>query len=191
RAAYRHANAATFRSNGVGFRLARVRLTARDSRPVEPVPVKIEPAPGRSSAAILEEARGFAGRREWQEAARAYAAIIDGPVPDSWGHVAYEYSAVLLLAGDLPGYKKVCERLVERCGQPGVRSFHVARACSLAPGSFTPAERPGELAEAELSAAGSAFWALWLRGALLHRAGRYPDALALLQKSRDDRSNSP
>jgi hypothetical protein len=105
--------------------------------------------------------------------------------------VAYEYSAVLLLGGDLPGYKKVCERLVERCGQPGVRSFHAARACCLAPGSFTPAERPGQLAEAELNASGSAFWALWLRGALHHRAGRYQDALTLLQRSRDDSSNSP
>jgi formylglycine-generating enzyme required for sulfatase activity len=38
RAAYRHANAATFRSNGVGFRLARVRLSASVPRPAGPVP---------------------------------------------------------------------------------------------------------------------------------------------------------
>lgn len=112
-------------------------------------------------------------------------------MPDSWGHVAYEYAAVLLLTDDQAGYKKLCARLVERCGQQGVRAFHVARACCLAPGSFTPPERPGELARRELEGSGSAHWSQWLQGALHHRAGRYRDALDLLQKSRDNRDNRP
>src|SRR5262249_46388292 len=71
----------------------------------------------------------------------------------------------------------------------GVRPYHVARACSLAAGSFTPAERPGELANLELKLNGRAFWSLWLQGALHHRAGRYQGALELLPRSRDDASN--
>jgi hypothetical protein len=67
----------------------------------------------------------------------------------------------------------------------------MARTCSLAAGSFTPAQRPEELAREELDRNGTAFWSLWLQGALHYRAGRYREALPLLQKSRDDRSNRP
>jgi tetratricopeptide (TPR) repeat protein len=151
---------------------------------------RTESTPARNPAATLEEARAHAGRREWPQAAQAYAQVIDSQVPD-WGEVAFEYAAVLLLAGDPLSYKQVCRRLVERSGHPGVRPYHVARACSLAPGSFTPAERPGELAKAELTSNGTAYWSLWLQGALHHRAGRYRDALPLLQKSRDDDSHPP
>ncbi len=138
----------------------------------------------------LERARYHAGRREWQQAVKAYALVIDQQLPD-WGEVAFEYAAVLLLAGDQAGYQVICERLVQQSGRPGVRPYHVARACSLAPGSFTPAERPGELAKIELDRNGTAFWSLWLRGALHYRAERHQDALPLLQKSRDDKSNPP
>jgi formylglycine-generating enzyme required for sulfatase activity len=173
----------------MGFRLVRVRRSAGNQRSAETVPRKVEPGPPRSPAEVLEQARAHAGRREWKQAARAYAEMIDRQVPD-WGEVAFEYAAVLL-TGDRPGYKKVCGQLVERSGHPGVRPYHVARACSLAPGSFTPAERPGELAREELNFNGTTFWSLWLQGALHYRAGRYRDALPLLQKSRDDKSQAP
>jgi formylglycine-generating enzyme required for sulfatase activity len=174
----------------LGFRLVRVRQSAENQRPVETIPPKIERAPTTSPSVILEQARAHAGRRQWRKAARAYAQVIDRPVPE-WGEAAFEYCAVLLLAGDRPTYKKVCGQLVERCDHPGVRPYHVARACSLAPGSFTPAERPAELARGELTLNSTAFWSLWLQGALHHRAGRYRDALPLLQKSRDDQSHPP
>jgi tetratricopeptide (TPR) repeat protein len=174
----------------VGFRLVRLRQSAENQRPVETVSDKIDPAPTWSPETILARARTHAGRREWQKAAQFYAEMIDRPVPD-WGEAAFEYAAVLLLTEDRPNYVKVCRKLVERSGQPEVRPYHVARACSLAAGSFTPAERPGELARGELILNGRAFWSLWLQGALLHRAGRYREALALLQKSRDDQSHPP
>jgi formylglycine-generating enzyme required for sulfatase activity/tRNA A-37 threonylcarbamoyl transferase component Bud32 len=172
----------------MGFRLVRVRQSAQNQPPAETVAGKTETAPTSSPAEILEQARAHAGRREWQRAAQAYARIIDRRVPD-WGEMAFEYSAVLLLAGDQPTYKTVCRQLVERCGHPGVRPYHVARACSLAPGSFTPAERPGELAREELNSNGRAFWSQWLQGALHYRAGRYREALPLLMKSRDDQGH--
>jgi hypothetical protein len=152
---------------------------------------KVEPPPPQSPAAILEQAQGHAGRREWQKAARAYSAIIDHAVPRfSPGEVAFEYAAVLLLSGDLPAYKKVRGKLLERCGVPGVRPYHVARACTLAPGSFTLPEVPRKLLEGELKAAATEFWTPGLEGALHHRAGNYADSLGFLQRCRDHRGNS-
>jgi formylglycine-generating enzyme required for sulfatase activity len=189
-AAYDSQNYQGSNRRDIGFRLVRVRQSAEKQGPGEDAASKTETAPTKSPAAILEQARAHADRREWKNAERAYAEVIDRPVPD-WGEVAFEYAAVLLLAGDGPAYKKVCGQLVERSGKPGVRPYHVARACSLAADSFMPARRPGELAEEELDRNGTAFWSLWLQGALHHRAGRDPEALPLLRKSRDDQSNPP
>jgi tetratricopeptide (TPR) repeat protein len=73
-----------------------------------------------------------------------------------------------------------------------VRPYHVARACSLAADSFSPAQRPWDLAQAELDrSGGTAYWWEWLQGALHYRAGRYREALPLLQKSRDDKGQPP
>jgi tetratricopeptide (TPR) repeat protein len=178
------------RTNQVGFRLVRVNKSAEKQRPEEFVPNKTETAPAKSPAEILEQARAHASRREWKEAARSYAEVIDRPSPD-WGEAAFEYAAVLLLASDRAAYKEVCRKLVERSGQPGVRSYHVARACSLSADPFAPAERPGELAKEELETNATAFWSLWLQGALQHRGGRYKEALSLLQKSQEDKGHPP
>jgi len=106
--------------------------------------------------------------------------------------VAFEYAAVLLLTGDRGTYKKVCGQLVERADTAGVRPYHAARACSLAADSFTPAQRPWELAQKEMDFnGGTAYWWDWLQGAVHHRAGRYQEALSFLQKSRDDTSHPP
>lgn len=110
-------------------------------------------------ANALNLARAHAQRKEWEKASQAYARVIDHPSPD-WGHIGFEYAAVLLLAGDREGQRKMCAWLVEKCGQPGVRPYHVARAFTLAPDSFTPAQRPGELAMPELKGAGTTFWSL-------------------------------
>ena len=138
-------------------------------------------------ASALAQARAHAARKEWKQASRAYVRVIDHPSPD-WGHIGFEYAAVLLLADDREGQRKVCARLVEKSGQYGVRPYHVARACTLAPDSYTPAQRPGELAMPELKSAGKMYWSLWLQGSLHCRAGRYREALPLLRKSLDGRT---
>jgi tetratricopeptide (TPR) repeat protein len=140
---------------------------------------------------ILEQAHAHAARREWKAAAAAYAEVIDQPVPE-WGEVAFEYAAVLLLAGDRDAYKAVCAQLVERAGPPDVRPYHAARACTLAADSFTPAERPAELAQAELDrSGGTAYWWESLHAAQHCRAGRHREALPLFQKSKDDSGQRP
>jgi hypothetical protein len=81
----------------------------------------------------VEQGRARAARRDSTQAADWYAqCLTHGPTDD--GHFWFEYAALLLLSGDRPGYVKGCARLVDRCGKDkGPRSYHVARACTLAP----------------------------------------------------------
>jgi serine/threonine-protein kinase len=130
----------------------------------------------------LAQGRAHAARREWAPAADCYARALK-LAPAEEGHVAFEHAAVLLLSGDRPGYARACARMVDRCGKaPGLRAYHVARACTLAPG-VKDAARAGELARAELTTYAGQFWSLTQRGALLCRAGSFKEAVPLLQQS--------
>jgi tetratricopeptide (TPR) repeat protein len=131
----------------------------------------------------LEQGRTHAARRDWAHAADCYArAFTRGPMED--GHFWFEYAALLLLSGDRPGYARACTHLVERCGQDGgPRSYHVARACTLAPDAVAETSLAGRLAEAELRASARQFWSLTEQGALAYRAGRFQQAVLLFQQS--------
>jgi eukaryotic-like serine/threonine-protein kinase len=104
-----------------------------------------------------------------------------GPTDD--GHFWFEYAALLLLSGDRPGYVKACAHLVDRCGKDkGPRSYHVARACTLAPDAVADMSLPGRLAEKELRGSRE-FWSLTEQGALAYRAGRFQEAVPLFEQS--------
>jgi hypothetical protein len=63
----------------------------------------------------------------------------------------FEYAALLLLSGDRPCYVKECAHIVDLCGKDkGPRSYHVARACTLAHHAVADMSLPGRLAEKEL-----------------------------------------
>jgi tetratricopeptide (TPR) repeat protein len=131
----------------------------------------------------LEQVRAFAARRDWAQAADVYArALKRGPTDD--GHFWFEYAALLMLSGDRPGYEKACAHMIETCGKAGgPRSYHVARACTLAPDSVAEPSRPGRLAERELRESARQFWSLTEQGALAYRASRYQDAVPLFEQS--------
>jgi serine/threonine-protein kinase len=122
-------------------------------------------ARGNWSAAAASCARHFAGQ-----------AIYDG-------EHGFEYAAVLLLSGDREGYRKICAELLKRSGQPGVRPYHVARACTLGADSVKDPTLPAKTAEEELRQNKQAFWSLTELGALAYRSGRYDDAATLLEQS--------
>jgi len=104
-----------------------------------------------------------------------------GPTDD--GHFWFEYAALLLLSGDRPGYVKACSHLVDRCSKDkGPRSYHVARACTLAPHAVAEMSLPGRLAEKELQGSRE-FWSLTEQGALAYRAGRFQEAVPLFDQS--------
>jgi len=128
------------------------------------------------------EARNFAARGDWSAAAAAYARMFAvQPLED--GEHGFEYAAVLLLAGDQPGYRKICAETLQRSGQRGVRPYHVARACTLAADSVKDAALGGHRAADELKQNNGTFWSLAEQGALLYRAGRYDEAATLLERS--------
>ena len=103
--------------------------------------------------------------------------------PTDDGHFWFEYAAVQLLSGDRPGYVKACAHLVDRCGKDkGPRSYHVARACTLAPVAVADMSLPGRLAGKELQGSRE-FWSLTEQGALAFRAGRFQEAVPLFEQS--------
>jgi tetratricopeptide (TPR) repeat protein len=63
------------------------------------------------------------------------------------------------------------------------RPYHVARACTLAPNSLADVARAESLAHSELTDDGRAFWSLTQKGAFLYRAGRFQEAVPLLEQS--------
>jgi tetratricopeptide (TPR) repeat protein len=131
----------------------------------------------------LEQGQAHIRHREWEQAADCYARALKlSPTDD--GHFWFEYAAVLLLSGDRQGYRKACARIVERCGQTAeLRAYHVARACTLAPDAVADAGRPGRLVAKELAGQPREFWSLTEQGALYFRAGRFKEAVPLLEHS--------
>ena len=129
----------------------------------------------------LEQGRNRAALRQWDRAADAYARNLTRG-PTDHGHFWFEYAALSLLSGDRPAYDRSCARMIERCGKAGgPRSYHVARACTLAPDAV--ASLPGRLAEKELKDSGRVFWSLTEQGALAYRAGRFQQAVTFFEQS--------
>jgi tetratricopeptide (TPR) repeat protein len=136
-----------------------------------------------SAANPVEQGQKHIARREWAQAADCYARALKLSPTDN-GHFWFEYAAVLLLSGDRRGYARTCARMVERCGPAeGLRAYHVARACTLAPDSVADGAQPGRLAAAELKSFDQQFWSLTEQGALHYRAGRFQQAVSLFEQS--------
>jgi Flp pilus assembly protein TadD len=130
----------------------------------------------------LDRAQAYARQGRWKEAAAAFARFF-AVQPLDPGGLGFEHAAVLLLSGDQVGYRKLCARMLQRCGQPGSSPYHVARACTLAPDSVKDGAEPGKKAEDNLKRSSNAFWSLTEQGALAYRAGRYDEAATLLERS--------
>jgi serine/threonine-protein kinase len=142
-----------------------------------------------------ELGRAHAARGRWAAAAEAYAHAWKCALTDD-GHFWFEYAAVLLLAGDRPAYRDACAHMARRYGKARqhLRAYHVARACTLAPDAAQDAARPEavpgtaeneamRLADEELKASDRAPWSLTQQAALHYRAGRFAQAIPLLEQS--------
>jgi hypothetical protein len=146
-------------------------------------------APGVGPVAVrlpedpLEAGRMAAARCDWASAVMSYRAV-PREHPTAEGRIGFESAAVLLLAGQRFVYRDICSRMVDRQGRaPQVRAWDVARACTLAADSGQEPAWLEQLAHAELLAGEGQPWSLTLRGALAYRAGRFEEAVALLQRS--------
>jgi serine/threonine-protein kinase len=131
----------------------------------------------------IELGRVHIGRRQWQQAAACYGQSLKR-TPTQNVEVWFEYAALLLLSGDEAGYRKTCADLVRRCDKTSwLRPFLTARACTLAAAAAAEAARAGRIAEPELKKSSAACWSLTEQAAMHHRAGRFAQALALLEQS--------
>lgn len=147
--------------------------------PARGAPGAPRPALDRNSAE--RAARAAALKGDWNEAARGYAQMFEIQPIDN-GEPGFESAAVLLLSGDRKSYQKRCAELLEKCGTAAIRSYHVARACTLAPDGVEDFAVPDQKAADELKRSRE-FWSLTEQGALACRAGRSGEAAHLLQQS--------
>jgi tetratricopeptide (TPR) repeat protein/predicted Ser/Thr protein kinase len=124
----------------------------------------------------------LASRGNWAQAAAFCARILKvGPTDN--GDFWFEYAALLLLSGDRPGYARACANMVERCSKPGgLRVYHAARACTLAPHAVAVVSLPSRLVEKELQGSRE-YWSLTEQGALAYRADRFQEAVPLFEQS--------
>jgi tetratricopeptide (TPR) repeat protein len=131
----------------------------------------------------LEQGREHAARRQWDRAVDSYArSFMRGPTES--GHFWFEYAALSLLSGDRPAYVRACARMIEHYGKAGeLRSYHIARTCTLAPDDVANASLAGRLAEKELKDSGREFWSLTEQGALTYRSGRFQEAVTFFELS--------
>jgi serine/threonine-protein kinase len=127
----------------------------------------------------------FGTRRDWAQAAEGYAQALKRDPIEDYGHFWFEHAALLLLSGDRPGYARACAHMIEKCGKKNgsLRSYLVARACTLAPDAVAEPSVPGRLAEKELTNSAREFWSLTEQGALAYRAGRYQEAVPFFEQS--------
>jgi serine/threonine-protein kinase len=125
----------------------------------------------------------FAARLDWVQAVDCYVRAAQNPSVED-GHFLFEYAALSLLKGDRPGYTRRCERMIELHGKSlALRSYHVARACTLAPESVADLSLVKRMASKELRESAQQFWSLTEQGALAYRAGRFQDAVLLFERS--------
>src|SRR5262249_27521742 len=82
--------------------------------------------------------RWFATAKKWDEAAAAFARVIEKvplPIRDRPYDEAFEHPCLRLLADDPAGYREYCRTLAERAGDSPdpYLAFMVARACACGP----------------------------------------------------------
>ena len=131
----------------------------------------------------LEQGQERAARRQWDQAVDSYARNFTRGTTEN-GHFWFEYAALSLLSGDRPAYVRTCARMIEQYGKAGdLRSYHVARTCTLAEGAVADASLPARLAEKELKDWAREFWSLTEQGALAYRAARFQEAVPFFEQS--------
>src|SRR5262249_6437781 len=80
---------------------------------------------------MLAKARAHVDREEWAQAAAFY----DRVMKTTWashGEAWFEYAATQLLSGDREGYRRSCKHMLKEINSDTMRSYHAARACTLA-----------------------------------------------------------
>jgi serine/threonine protein kinase/tetratricopeptide (TPR) repeat protein len=132
------------------------------------------------AALWIGRARYHLLRSEWALALADFDRVIaDRPFATDW----YQYAAVQVLAGDLEGYRKTCQKWMEAwTKQPNVPPYLLARACCLTDSSPASAEQLLKWAQ---QGAGNPTIGnqLHVRGAAAYRAKQFASAVTFLEAS--------
>jgi tetratricopeptide (TPR) repeat protein len=168
---------------GVRDPAALARIDADERRRWQAFWASLVPPAAGDPLPTLGAARAYAGRGEWKAAAESYVRLFELS-PNDFAQEWFELAAVELLTGDRDAYRKTCARLAHRSlGTKAVRPYHVARTCTLAPHAVDDLTPVTRLSADELKQYGTQYWSLTEQSALLHRAGRSQEAVALLERS--------
>jgi tetratricopeptide (TPR) repeat protein len=140
----------------------------------------VELGAGESVPAQLATERAMEGK--WAEASRLLSLARERGRPFSFAH-----ALACLKAGDLEGYRSVCEvSLVEAALHGGPNEANEAAwLCALKPGALTDPGRAVKLAEVALAGGSHETRAIYLNtlGAVLFRAKRHREAISKLNES--------
>src|SRR5262249_47783911 len=120
---------------------------------------------------------------QYDQAIPAFAKLIDlKPLnPVAW----YNLAMLELQRGDLPGYRKVCFRMLERFERSTDRDagYWITWTCALAPDAVADWTRPLQLAAKVYADHGRNYDLINNLGAVLYRAGRYKEAAQRLTEA--------
>jgi tetratricopeptide (TPR) repeat protein len=145
--------------------------------------VQVEP---NSGLAYHKLAESFARSGEWAESAAAYVKALDlEEAIDLPTWLACACS--LVQAGDTEGYRKLCDRMLNRFGQSGDvhQIAFLAHICVLAPNALADSGRVVQLAEQRSSMTADIelhrHWSRHILGLAYYRAGQFEKAVATLE----------
>jgi tetratricopeptide (TPR) repeat protein len=142
----------------------------------------------RPKDARLWVARGqaYARRHQWKEAVADYAGVMEDRHPDDGA--SFEYASVLLLSGDVAGYRRFCQGLLKRYDQKTADAFsasNIIHICTLAPAAIDDPTSLVAWAKAWVTNQSHAGWAHARLGTALYRAGRWGEAVGSLRKAKE------
>jgi tetratricopeptide (TPR) repeat protein len=142
-------------------------------------------ARGADSSFLVGVAEAHARQGQWDKAAAAFTTAHERGAIALAGW--YCHALVCLKVGDGPGYRRICERLLQQAGpkpHPGLANS-LAWDCVLGPDAVSDYTQPLALAELALEKAPPQDRPLVLNtlGALLYRAGRFQEAAGRLRQS--------
>jgi tetratricopeptide (TPR) repeat protein len=147
----------------------------------EPIIAKLLQVRAQDTALPLGQARLHAVGGRWAEAAAVLGKVIDSrPNDESW----FELASFQLLAGDEPGYRKTCERFIERVKDSKEQwpLYFLTRMCALAAKSPADTAQMVKWGEAAVANQTGGWW-FHVLAAAHFRAGQYPEALRRIEES--------
>jgi eukaryotic-like serine/threonine-protein kinase len=154
-------------------------------------PLRVDYGPPRVTAPRDTELRRraismgteLAGRGQWEAAAAEFArAFADTPPNEPW--LCFEYAIVLMAVADAQGYRSTCQYMLATLGKTKdlIWLQFTAHACVLASGPPAEANEALRLAERRQAILKTP-WCDHVLGLALYRAGRFADAIAVLENS--------